>query len=438
VSLGPPVDPVQSADRAPDAADVVVVGGGIIGVSAALFLARKGCSVAVCEKGLFAGEQCSRNWGWVRRMGRDPRELPLIVEAMRIWDGMEALVGRDVGFRRTGILYLCESEADVARRQDWLGRAGEYAFDTKIISGAALSDLLPGAARTYPAALYTASDGRAEPQKATPAIASAAAAAGAILLADCAVHAIETSAGRASAVVTERGRIAASTVVVAAGVWTSAICRTLGLRLPQLGVRSSVLRTGPVEGGPDGAAWGPQFAYRKRLDGGYTIANGSLSEHDIVADSFRYFRDFLPLMKRERRSVALRLGKHLWRSLKAPPCSRFEGVRVLDPEPWKAQLDRTYAALQAAFPAFRCAPIVQQWAGVIDATPDAIPVISSVRSHPGLIVATGFSGHGFGIGPGAGRLVAELATGATPIVDPKPFRYERFIDGTRPRPTTGV
>jgi glycine/D-amino acid oxidase-like deaminating enzyme len=71
-------------------------------------------------------------------------------------------------------------------------------------------------------------------------------------------------------------------------------------------------------------------------------------------------------------------------------------------------------------------------------TPDAIPVISTVEAVPGLVIATGFSGHGFGIGPGAGRLVADLATGAPPIVDPKAFCFSRFSDGTRVQPEATV
>ena len=105
--MGPPVEPVISDEKPPATADVVIVGGGIIGLSTALFLARRGISVVVCEKGQFVGEQSSRHWGWVRRMGRDPRELPLIVVAMRLWEEMGYLVGADVGFRRPGILYLC-------------------------------------------------------------------------------------------------------------------------------------------------------------------------------------------------------------------------------------------------------------------------------------------------------------------------------------------
>jgi glycine/D-amino acid oxidase-like deaminating enzyme len=437
--LGPPVDPVAVSEKPPAAADVVIVGGGIIGLSTALFLARQGISVVVCEKGQFAGEQSSRNWGWVRRMGRDPRELPLIVEAMRLWEDMPALVGDDLGFRKSGILYLCESEADIVGHEDWLKRAGAFALDSRIIRGEELAHLLPGASRPFHAALYTPSDGRAEPQTAAPAIARAAAKAGATLLAGCAVRAIDTAAGRVCGVVTEFGRIACSAIVVAGGVWSTKLLRGLGLRLPQLGVRSSVLRTAPVEGGPQGAAWGAKFAYRKRLDGGYTIANGSYTRHDIVADSFRYFRDFMPIIATQWRELRLGLGGWGPRSNAGSGAkTQFERIRTLDPAPVTAALSPAYAAFQATFPIFRDVPVVQRWAGMIDAMPDAIPVISTVSSHPGLIVATGFSGHGFGIGPGAGRLTADLVTGAEPIVDPKPFRYERFIDGTRPRPTTGV
>ena len=94
----------------PSRADVVIVGGGIIGASTALFLARKGVSTVLCEKGHIAGEQSSRNWGWCRKMGRDPRELPLIIESLRLWSGMDEMVEGDTGFRQTGILYLCENE----------------------------------------------------------------------------------------------------------------------------------------------------------------------------------------------------------------------------------------------------------------------------------------------------------------------------------------
>lgn len=434
--MGPQVEPVISVEKPPARADVVIVGGGIIGLSTALFLARRGLSVVVCEKGQFVGEQSSRNWGWVRRMGRDPRELPLIVEAMRIWEGMDALVGTDVGFRRTGILYLCDNDADVEHHENWLKRAGDHAFDSRIVRSRELASLLPGAARSWHAALYTATDGRAEPQKAASAIGRAAASAGAVLVANCAVRDIETANGRVSGVVTEHGRIDCPEVVVAGGAWSSKLLRRCGLRLPQLGVRASVLRTAPVSGGPEGAAWCQEFAYRKRLDGGYTIADGSQNRHDIGADSFRYFLDFVPMMRREWGSFSL--GLSTGPAADGDGATAFERTRTLDPAPLENRLTTTYADLQKAFPIFKDVPVEQSWAGIIDATPDAIPVISRVQTLPGMVIATGFSGHGFGIGPGAGRLAADLVLGERPIVDAAAFRYERFIDGTRAQPTTGV
>src|SRR5262249_8884668 len=103
--------------------DVVIVGGGIIGTSRALFLARKGVSVALCEKGHMAHEQSSRNWGWCRKMARDPRELPLAIESLRIWEGMNEMVEAETGFRTSGIMYLAETQADLARFEDWLDHA---------------------------------------------------------------------------------------------------------------------------------------------------------------------------------------------------------------------------------------------------------------------------------------------------------------------------
>lgn len=434
--MGPQVEPVISVDKPPPRADVVIVGGGIIGLSTALFLARRGLSVVVCEKGQFVGEQSSRNWGWVRRMGRDPRELPLIVEAFRIWEDMDELVGADVGFRRTGILYLCDNDGDVAHHENWLSRAGSYAFDSRIVRGRELASLLPGAARSWHAALYTASDARAEPQKAAAAIGRAAASAGAVLVANCAVREVEIANGHVSGVVTEHGRIDCPEVVVAGGIWSTQLLRRSGLRLPQLGVRASVLCTGPVSGGPEGAAWCTEFAYRKRLDGGYTIADGSQNRHDVGADSFRYFLDFLPMMRKEWDSFSL--GLSTGPAADSAGATPFERTRTLDPAPLENRLATTYADLQKAFPIFRGVPVEQSWAGMIDATPDAIPVISKVQSLPGMVIATGFSGHGFGIGPGAGRLIADLVMGDRPIVDASAFRYERFIDGTRHEPTTGV
>lgn len=440
--MGPNVDVVASSPTLPERVDVVVIGGGIIGTSTLLALAERGVSAALCEKGRIAGEQSSRNWGWVRRMGRDPRELPLVVASLKRWAAMHQTVGADVGYRTSGILYLCASEADVERRAEWLKMAGDYVLDTRMVGRGELETLLPGASRNFVGALYTESDGRAEPQTAAPAIARAAQARGAAVLTGCAVRGVETSGGRVSSVVTERGRIACSAVVLAGGAWSSLLCRHVGIRLPQLTVRASVLRTAALDG-PNAAAWAPGFAFRKRADGGYSVANGLSNRHDIGPDSFRYFWDFLPLLKMEWRHVGPRLGRpffdprHLagkWRLDEPTP---FEAVRVLDPDPVDGHLDEAWSSLVAAFPEFARTTIAQRWAGLIDATPDTVPVISEA-SVPGFFIATGFSGHGFGIGPGAGRLMADLVTGSPPIVDPAPFRFSRYADGSAPKPYTGL
>jgi glycine/D-amino acid oxidase-like deaminating enzyme len=442
--MGPQVDPLAPETSFPTKVDVVVVGGGIIGASSALALARSGVSVALCEKGYIAGEQSSRNWGWVRKARRDPREIPLIVESLRMWERMNETVDAETGFRPTGIMFAAETEADLARYETWLEHAKPYQIDARLIASDEIEKLIPGGGQYWKAALYCPSDGRAEPQKAVPAIAAAARRAGAAILADCAVRGLETTGGRVSAAVTERGRIACQSVVVAGGAWSRRFLSDLGLRLPQLKVCISAMRTAPLEGAPTTALWSAEVGFRKRLDGGYTVANSHGNIAPIVPDSFRFFGDFMAALLQEWPSLRLRLdGRFLQERSEARPApldqlSPYEAVRVLDPAPDRASLRKALRSLASRFPAFAGAQVVEEWAGLIEVTPDAIPVISKVDGLPGLVVATGFSGHGFGIGPAAGRLAADLLTGSTPIVDPSEFRFSRFSDGSRPRPIAGM
>ena len=121
--MPPRVDPVLTTSELPAEADVVVIGGGIIGASTALFLAERGVSVALCEKGTIAGEQSSRNWGWCRKMGRDLAEIPLAVESLRLWEALNARTNAETGFRQTGVVYLCETSKEAARHEAWLEHA---------------------------------------------------------------------------------------------------------------------------------------------------------------------------------------------------------------------------------------------------------------------------------------------------------------------------
>lgn len=437
------IDAVASDPALPASTKVVVIGGGIIGVSTTYFLAEQGIPTLLCEKGVIAGEQSSRNWGWCRAMGRDPRELAMAMESLALWRGINARIGAETGFRQIGTLYICPDDATFAKREAWLPHARAHGLDSRLLRGAEVASVLDGVAERWTGALHTPSDGVAEPSKAVPALAEAARRLGAGIMTGCAVRGIETTAGRVSGVVTERGRVACEAVVLAGGAWSSLFCRQLGLRLPQLKVLASVLRTAPVSAGPSTAAWGPGLALRRRLDGGYTVSHGSVIA-DIVPDSFRFLRDFLPVLRMEWSGIKLRLGgafMQAWRQ--APPWpddapSPFEAIRVLDPAPDPRDLAAARVNLERSFPVFRGVKTAADWAGMIDVTPDVLPVISGVDTIPGFYLSTGYSGHGFGIGLGAGRLTADLVAGGTPIVDPAPFRFARFNDGSDVRPQAGL
>jgi glycine/D-amino acid oxidase-like deaminating enzyme len=435
--MSPQVNPVASDAALPARTGVVIIGGGIIGASAALFLAEKGHAVVLCEKGRIGGEQSSRNWGWCRTMGRDAAEIPLAIESLRLWRGMNQRIGRETGFRQPGIAYLCETEKEVAKQEAWLDKARTYQVDARLLRGADIDALVPGASGHFIAAMHTPTDGRAEPGQAAPAIAEAARAAGATVLTDCAVRGIETKAGRVAGVVTEMGPVACDAVVLAGGAWSRLFCGNIacgktGIDLPQLGVRASAFRTAPISGGPEISASGSVFAFRKRLDGGYTIARRNANVADITPDSFRLLLQYLPTLKQNYGEIRLRFGRRFFEALRTKrhwsldEVTPFEAVRVLDPEPRQAPLAEARAVMSRMFPAFARMQVAETWGGMIDVTPDAVPVIDRVEALPGFFLATGFSGHGFGIGPGAGRLIADLVAGDAPVVDPAPFRFSRF------------
>jgi glycine/D-amino acid oxidase-like deaminating enzyme len=152
-------------------ADVVVVGGGIAGCAAAYYLARRGVRVTLVERGEIAGEQSGRNWGFVRQQGRDPFEVPFMVASNRIWRGLEQELGADIEWVQGGNLALAATPERVALFEEWLAIAVQAGLDTRLVSTREIQALLPGMAPEWLAGLYTASDGHAEPVKATQAFA---------------------------------------------------------------------------------------------------------------------------------------------------------------------------------------------------------------------------------------------------------------------------
>jgi glycine/D-amino acid oxidase-like deaminating enzyme len=419
----------------PEAVDVAIVGGGIVGSSAAYFLAKQGVSAAVFEKGRIGGEQSGRNWGWVRQQCRSPVELPLMVESLGIWKALPEALGEDVGFRQGGTLYLAENEAELAGLGAWLDVARAHALDTRLLRGPELAGLFAAGSR-WAGALYTASDGRAEPSRATRAIARGARSSGARVLSRTSVRGIETAAGRVAGVVTEHGRVATRAVVCAGGAWSRLFCGSLGIRVPQLAVLNSVARLPPGPALLEGQAWSPAVAIRRRADGGYTVAHGHTSVHSIVPASFREAFKFLPALRASAGSARLRIGADFFRAFATPARwaldgeSPFERERVLDPRPDARVLREMRAALGRWLPELAGLPFVETWGGMIEASPDILPIISPAGEIGDFYVATGFSGHGFGIGPGAGRLVAGMVCGSADHAALAGFRLGRFFDGS--------
>ncbi|MGH7115415.1 MAG: NAD(P)/FAD-dependent oxidoreductase, partial [Stellaceae bacterium] len=357
-----------------------------------------------------------------------------------LWEGMNERVEADTGYRRCGIMYLAENATELSELGSWLEHARQYQLDTRLLTRAEAAELMPGLTGNWEGALYTESDGRAEPQRSAPAIAEMARRRGAAIMTRCAVRGVETAGGRVCGVVTERGRISCASVVLGGGAWSRLFCGNLGIELPQLKVLASVMRTEPITGGPEISASGGLFGFRKRMDGGYTVATLGVRTIDLVPDNFRLLREYLPAARLHWKKLRFRVGRRWaeeWRTKRRwglDEASPFEAVRTLDPEPDPYVLNRAKTAVAEAFPVFRGFSVAESWGGMIDVMPDAIPVISPVESLPGLVIATGFSGHGFGIGPGAGRLAADIVTGDPTLVDPSPFRLGRFTDGSNPRP----
>lgn len=430
--MAPAIAPVQTSAGFPPETTVMIIGGGIVGLTAALTLRERGVPVVVLEKGRIAGEQSSRNLGWVRKTSRAASDVPMSLASDRLWAQMPERLGADVGYRQAGIMFLGATEKDMAMHEGWLASVKDLGLDSHLLTPARIDQLVPGGRGTWAGGIYTPSDGRAEPALAASAIAAAAIRQGAVVVENCAVRALSLTAGQVRGVVTERGEIRCDQVLLAGALWSRRLLGNHGVNLPTLPLICHAIRTAPMEGPTEIAVGGPDFSFRKRLDGGFTIAQRGAIGAPLLLDHLLIGARYLPALKAQRHVMRLSLGKPfledlaLARRWKPGRPSPFERVRVMDPP-----VDATINAeamhnIIAAWPAFAQATIEEVWAGSMDITPDSLPVIGPVAKLPGLTLATGFSGHGFGTAPAAGQLAADLLMGAPPILDPAPYRLDRF------------
>jgi len=431
--------PIQFSDPLPEAVDVVVIGAGVAGTSTSYFLAGHGNKVLLCDKGRVAGEQSSRNWGWIRQQGRDWAELPIMMESNRIWRGLAAETGEaDLSFVESGCYYFAENESALKKYEQWHELAKQHQLDTTLLTREEIGARFPTLTGNFMGGMVTPSDGRGEPFVAVPALARAAQARGVSVIEECAVRTLDIEAGNIVGVVTEKGRVRADQVVLAAGAWSTHFAGNAGIDLPQLAVRSTVARTEPCEEVVSNNLSFNNLHVRRRADGGYTVSSGDIADHYLSPKSFKYFTKYFSLIKLSAKDLKLGVSapadypgawgmKRRWNGGEVSP---FERMRVLNPPPSPLGVRRVEQRLPVRVPALRDVKLAEAWAGMIDVTPDAVPTLGEDATRPGLFFATGLSGHGFGIGPGVGKVVSDLVRGQSPGHDLHRFRASRFFDGS--------
>lgn len=434
-NITPPVKAVLSDESLPEAVDVVVVGGGIIGCASAYFLAQRGFSVALVEKGRIAGEQSSRNWGWCRQQNRDRREMPLSVLAMQLWDRLADEIGQDLGFRRSGLVYATDDEKALAEWEAWRPIAREFNVDTVMLSANEAADLIPENMRKWVGGLHSRSDGKAEPSLAAPVLAEGARALGATIHQQCAAYGLDTSNGRVTGVHTERGLIHCNAVICAAGAWASRFLRPHGVTFPQASVRQTALRTAPVENVGQ-VLYCPDLAMTRRLDGSYTLAISGKATLELTPQGIRFAKQFMPQFIKRLKAVQMGIGPSFisgpesLRSLFSSNPAIFTDHRKASPEPIERLARQVVKNVIGTFPQLAGLKVTHSWGAFVDCTPDAVPVISTTDGLDGVVLAAGSSGHGFGLGPGIAHLAADLAVNDTPSVDPEHFKLARLSDWT--------
>jgi glycine/D-amino acid oxidase-like deaminating enzyme len=434
--MSPAIERIPSDEKLSDAADVVIVGGGIVGAAAAYYLAKQGQSVALLEKGHVGCEQSSRTWGWCRQQNRDPREMPLTQLALGLWDNLAGEIGRDLGFRRTGLVYATHDAKMLEQWESWLPVAREFGVNTRMLTAAEVGERIPPSRHKWVGGLHSMEDGKAEPSLAAPVLALGARALGAKIHQGCAARALDVTNGRITGVHTEAGFIRTSAVLCAAGAWASRFLRPHGISFPQAAVRQTALRTKPTADVGE-VLYCPDFAMTRRLDGSYTLAISGRATLELTAQGIRYAREFMPQFIQRLKAVQMKMGKSMFSgpesigALLTNDDRLFEKNRVLDPAPSQSLVRQMMDNVRGTFPQLAGLEIENAWGAYVDCTPDAVPVISGIDAIDGLYLAAGCSGHGFGVGPGIGYLASQMIRNDTPAVDPSHFNLSRLVDGSK-------
>jgi glycine/D-amino acid oxidase-like deaminating enzyme len=417
----------------PERCDAVVVGGGVLGLASAYELACRNLSVVLVESGRVGGRQSGRNLGFVRQQGRALAELPMMMAASRRWRGLGGELGSDVEWRMGGNLRLTNDPELAGRYERWVADAASLGLDSRVVSRAEVESILPGVSEAWLLGIFTASDGHADPIATCRAYTAAVRARGVQVCEGVPVREITVAGGAVAGVTTPVGEVKAGVVVLAAGSGAERLARGVGVEIPRQLVRQTVILTDPVPPVTRAAAWTGELFIRQDVRGCLRLAASARNEIVLDPAGIRQAGRFLSSYLANRSQLRVRPGAaSLARALLRPLQSA--GGDELSPRPRFDDVRFCLERAQRYFPGLGAVRLQRAWAGEIDATPDALPVIDGGGGPAGLVIATGMSGHGFGLGPVVGTVVADIAEGAEPGFDLRPFRLARFHDGSRIQP----
>ena len=377
---------MSTLPRADRVADVVIIGAGVMGCAAAYHLAKAGTRVVVLEKCDVAYEASGRNRGNVRLQLRHPQELPIAREAVRRWRQIDDELGMATEYRTVGNLLVTYHEETVEGLVEEVQRHRALGLEANLLRRAELKELVPGLSDAIVAGLYTPDDGHVNPQRATFAFASAARRAGARIMTGVSVQSIRVEGGRARGVRTDGGEFASEVVLNAAGVRAPSLCAPLGLNLPITPALHQVLvsaRVPPVSS-PYLRCAGPRVSFVQTLDGTLLLGMGPAQHVGFSSSLSR---------------------THISRTMR-------ETIRLV--------------------PTLRDVRVVRAWTGWFEMTPDDLPILGPAEGIAGLVIAAGFSGHGFAVAPAVGELLAEAILKQPTSLSIERFRASRFSEPLAP------
>ncbi len=367
-------------------ADIIIIGAGIVGNSAAYYLAKKGFSVIVLESSQNIGNGASsRNGGGVRQSGRDPRELPLMIWGVKnIWPTLSEELETDCEYVQKGNLRLGKNEKHKQILQGLTDKAIKQGLDVRMIDGKEVQKINPFLSDEVTVASWCTSDGHANPLTTTLGFYKKAREFGVEFITDASVLSLQTVKGKIKRVITEETVFEADKILVAAGAGSRAILNTVDIDVPVIKVKIECLVT---EGEPK--------MFKQMLG----TAEADFYGHQTKHGSF-VFGGSTGLEHYNENN-----GTPISSSLLAPCICR---------------------GIMKYFPALQDAKIVRSWAGWKDECADGVAIIDKVEEIPGLYTACGFTGHGFGLGPAAGYSMAQMIAKEKTPVDLYPLRLNRF------------